>query len=62
VVYILRNLLSRRGYNVNGASSGEKNNGIFKNENADLMLLDIIMPGLKGIEIVKNRQKQIHQR
>jgi len=53
VVCVLRNFLSRKGYTVSGASSGEKALEFLEKENADLVLLDIIMPGLKGTEVAK---------
>lgn len=53
VVCILRNFLARKGYNVSGASSGEKALEFLESGNADLVLLDIIMPGLKGTEVAK---------
>ena len=53
VVCILRNFLARKGYTVSGASSGEKALEFLEKEGADLVLLDIIMPGLKGTEVAK---------
>ena len=53
VVCVLRNFLSRKGYTVSGASSGEKALEFLEKEGADLVLLDIIMPGLKGTEVAK---------
>jgi len=53
VVCILRNFLARKGYTVSGASSGEKALEFLEKENADLVLLDIIMPGMKGTEVAK---------
>ena len=53
VVCVLRNFLSRKGYTVSGASSGEKALEFLEKENADLVLLDIIMPGMKGTEVAK---------
>jgi len=53
VVYCLKNFLARKGYAVEGASSGEEALRMLSEKNADLILLDIIMPGLKGTEVAK---------
>lgn len=61
VVCVLRNFLARKGYNVSGASSGEKALELLEKEKADLVLLDIVMPGLQGTEVAKIvRQKYPH--
>lgn len=53
VVYCLKNFLARKGYDTEGASSGEEALRKLSEKNIDLILLDIIMPGLKGIEVAK---------
>lgn len=53
VLYCLKNYFSRKGYNVNGASSGEEALAALEQKEADLILLDIVMPGLSGTEVAK---------
>jgi len=53
VVEVLKGSLSRKGYEVDGALSGEEALEILKKQETDLILLDIVMPGLKGTEVAK---------
>lgn len=52
----IRNLLSlmlqSEGYVVYLASSGAESLEIIKNNNVDLVLLDVMMPGLSGLEVL----------
>jgi DNA-binding response OmpR family regulator len=50
---LLRISLSEEGYEVVVASNGEEAIGLAKTENPQLILLDIEMPGIDGIEICK---------
>lgn len=45
--------LTRRGYRVKTASSGEKALEAITAETPDLVLLDIYMPGMNGVEVVR---------
>lgn len=45
--------LSREGYRVTGASTGEEGLDILKNETFDLVLLDLMLPGVSGLEICR---------
>jgi two-component system, OmpR family, KDP operon response regulator KdpE len=45
--------LKLRGFCVLPASSGEKAVKLVKDEKPDIMLLDILMPGKNGIEVLK---------
>jgi DNA-binding response OmpR family regulator len=51
------NLLSIKlrvtGYDVVTAVNGEKALQLIKSENPDLMLLDVIMPGISGLEVLE---------
>lgn len=53
----IRNLLTTclelEGYNVTTAKDGEEAIGIFKNEELDIIFLDIKMPGTSGTEVLK---------
>ncbi len=43
-------VLSQEGYNVQGAASGEAGLGIIRKESPDLVILDIRLPGMSGME------------
>ncbi|MFH2000011.1 MAG: response regulator [Planctomycetota bacterium] len=45
--------LSREGYRVTGVTSGEKALDILKNQTFDLLLLDLMLPGLSGLEVCR---------
>ena len=53
VIYCLKNFLDSKGYAADSATSGEEALRKLTERNVDLILLDIIMPGLKGTEIAK---------
>ncbi len=53
IVNTLKHLLSLKGYNVISALSGEEALHVLAEEKADLILLDIMMPGIKGGEVAK---------
>jgi DNA-binding response OmpR family regulator len=45
--------LSEAGFNVLHASDGEEGLSLIESENIDLILLDILLPKINGIEILK---------
>ena len=53
--------LTREKYKISTASNGEKGIEISKKENPDLIILDLKMPGIDGIETLK-RIKKLNQR
>lgn len=53
IIYMLRIVLERDGYKVVGATSGEECLQRITNERPDLILLDIMMPGMDGWEVCK---------
>lgn len=53
IVYVVREMLKRKGYEVVGANSGEEALEKIKKEKPDLVLLDIMMPGINGWETCK---------
>lgn len=62
VVAALRRFLSLRNYEVIGAFSGEEALSILEKEKTDLILLDIVMPGIGGGEtarIIKDKYPDI---
>ncbi len=50
--------LIRAGYNVTCADSGEEALELFQSEFFDCILLDLMLPGLSGIDICKHLRKQ----
>lgn len=56
----LNALLSRAGYSVTTAASGEEAVALFEREPFDLMLVDLQMPGMKGMEVVAKVREAGH--
>jgi len=54
----LRDLLAEEGYEVVLASDGEEALGLAELENPEVILLDINMPGIDGIEVCKRLKAQ----
>jgi adenylate cyclase len=52
-VRLLDALLTPRGYRVTEASSGEEALSLLEKEHPDLILLDILMPGMDGYEVCR---------
>ena len=50
---IISALLSRRGYTVHTAESGEEALEALERQSADLLLLDMMMPGMDGFELLE---------
>lgn len=50
---LLVQFLEMRGYAVHSASSGEEGLALVERDPPDVILLDIIMPGLDGVEVIK---------
>jgi len=53
----LRDWLANVGYNVEVAESGEAALGILRRKNIKIMLADLVMPGIDGIELMKEARK-----
>ena len=51
IIQLLRLYLSREGYRVIWTTDSEKAAAIARDEEPDLILLDVVMPGLTGIEL-----------
>ncbi|HWK23043.1 MAG TPA: response regulator [Ureibacillus sp.] len=51
---LLNEVFSREGYKVYQASNGVEALNIVKNESIDCVMLDMKIPGMNGIEILKN--------
>ncbi|MFA7116633.1 MAG: hybrid sensor histidine kinase/response regulator [Bacteroidales bacterium] len=50
-VILLRAILKKQKYNIISASSGEEALEIISKENPDIVLLDVMMPGLSGFDV-----------
>ncbi len=53
----LRDILEDDGHSVIEAGTGEDGLALLKNENVDLVLLDVRLPGMDGIEVLKGIRK-----
>ena len=49
----LKKNLETRGYTVDAAETGEKAIKAFENRRPDLLILDLLMPGMGGIDVVR---------
>ena len=58
-VRLLEAILSPRGYDVLTANSGEQALELLAAEDVDLVLLDIIMPGIDGYEVCRRIRDQV---
>lgn len=53
LIFTLQDTLENEGYNVFVANEGEQAVEIVKKENPDLMLLDLMLPGMSGYDVCK---------
>ena len=53
VVRFLRVSLSAHGYQVITASSGEEALRVFETEKPDVVVLDVVMPGMSGLKVLR---------
>jgi CheY-like chemotaxis protein len=53
ILFILKNVLVKKGYSVREAYSGEECLEILKKEKPDLIFMDIMMPGIDGWEAAR---------
>jgi twitching motility two-component system response regulator PilH len=49
----IRQILSKHGYDVITAESGERGIELVRAENPDVVLMDIVMPGLNGFQATR---------
>lgn len=52
-IHLLRTILERHGHECLEASSGEQGVEMAKHEQPDLVLMDIVMPGLNGFQATR---------
>jgi diguanylate cyclase (GGDEF)-like protein len=55
---VLRKYLEDQDYEVIEANTGEKGVDLFEKHNPDLILLDIMLPGISGIDVIKKIKNQ----
>jgi two-component system phosphate regulon response regulator PhoB len=53
ILELVRYNLSREGYGVLGAASSEEAHGILAAGNTDLLILDLMLPGMDGLELTR---------
>jgi len=58
IVNTLKTFLTARGYNVTGSLNGQEALDILERQKLDLILLDIMMPGMKGTEVARIIKKK----
>ena len=51
IIQLIKLYLSREGYDVVWTTDSTKAAALAENENPDLILLDVVMPGMNGIEL-----------
>ena len=59
LLQLLVQRLSRKGYNVEGFSSGEAALKALDSRSFDVGIFDIRMPGIDGIELLRETKKRI---
>lgn len=52
-IHVLKTMLEKNGYTVITASSGEQGIAVAKERKPDLVLMDIVMPGLNGFQATR---------
>lgn len=53
-LHLLREILTRNGFSVTTASSGEESIEKLKSVKPDLILMDVVMPGMSGFEATRS--------
>lgn len=53
ILIVYREEFEDEGYQVVAASNGEEGLAKFKDEKPDLVILDILMPGMNGIQVLR---------
>ncbi|HMX16808.1 MAG TPA: response regulator, partial [Rhodocyclaceae bacterium] len=51
--HVLTDLLAKNGYQVLAADSGEQGIALAKQEHPDLILMDVVMPGMNGYQATR---------
>ena len=56
---MLRQMLEREGYEIAEASDGREGLKLYHEEPADLVIIDLIMPGKEGIETIRELKQDV---
>ncbi len=57
----LRSLFEKAGYEIKEASDGEAGIRLYHQEPADLVIVDILMPGKEGLETIRELKRDFPQ-
>lgn len=57
-VLLLKALLGKEGYGILVANNGQEALEVIRNENPDLILLDVMMPGMDGFEVTERLKSE----
>ena len=57
-IQVMANILSKEGYHISPALSGHEALERIKMFSPDLVLLDLIMPGMSGFEVLETMRQQ----
>ena len=57
-VLLLKALLGKEGYGILVANNGQESLEVIRNENPDLILLDVMMPGMDGFEVAERLKSE----
>ena len=57
-VLLLKALLGKEGYGILVANNGQEALEVIRNENTDLILLDVMMPGMDGFEVAERLKSE----
>jgi DNA-binding response OmpR family regulator len=60
IVQVIHELLVREGFEVRAASSGEAGLEVFAGNPPDLLILDLMLPGLDGFEVLRRLRHSGH--
>lgn len=56
-IHVLKTMLEKNGFETLSATSGEEGIDLAKNERPDVILMDIVMPGLNGFQATRQLTK-----
>lgn len=56
-IHVIKTALERHGYETISAASGEEGVEIAKSSNPDLILMDVVMPGVNGFQATRQLTK-----
>lgn len=56
-VHVLKTILEKHGYEAITATSGEEGIDVAKSQHPDLVLMDIVMPGMNGFQATRHLSK-----